>query len=46
MPPRKYSPLLQLVLSRLRLFLREPAAIFWVYGFPIVMLLGAGHRLS
>jgi ABC-type multidrug transport system permease subunit len=42
MPPRKYSPLLQLVLSRLRLFLREPAAIFWVYGFPIVMLLALG----
>jgi len=42
MPPRKYWPLAQLVLSRLRLFLREPAAIFWVYGFPIVMLLALG----
>jgi ABC-type multidrug transport system permease subunit len=42
MPPRKYWPLTQLVLSRLRLFLREPAAIFWVYGFPIVMLLALG----
>jgi ABC-2 type transport system permease protein len=40
--PRKYWPLAQLVLSRLRLFLREPAAIFWVYGFPIVMLLALG----
>lgn len=42
MPPRKYWPLAQLVLSRLRLFLREPAAVFWVYGFPIVMLLSLG----
>jgi ABC-type multidrug transport system permease subunit len=42
MPPRKYWPLAQLVLSRLRLFLREPAAVFWVYGFPIIMLLALG----
>jgi ABC-type multidrug transport system permease subunit len=39
---RKYWPIGQLVLSRMRLFLREPAAIFWVYGFPIVMLLALG----
>jgi ABC-2 type transport system permease protein len=31
------SPLAQLILSRVREFLREPAAIFWVYGFPLVM---------
>jgi ABC-type multidrug transport system permease subunit len=36
------SPLWQLVLSRVRLFLREPAAIFWVYGFPILMLISLG----
>jgi ABC-2 type transport system permease protein len=36
------SPLWQLVLSRVRLFLREPAAIFWVYGFPILMLVSLG----
>jgi len=30
------------VLSRFRLFLREPAAIFWVYGFPILMLIALG----
>jgi ABC-type multidrug transport system permease subunit len=42
MASRSYSPLGQLVLSRLRLFLREPAAVFWVYGFPIVMLLSLG----
>lgn len=32
----------QLVLTRIRLFLREPAAIFWVYGFPILMLVALG----
>jgi ABC-type multidrug transport system permease subunit len=42
MASRRYSPLLNLVLSRLRLFLREPAAIFWVYGFPILMMLSLG----
>src|SRR5438094_768198 len=36
------SALYQLVLSRLRLFLREPAAVFWVYGFPILMLISLG----
>lgn len=36
------SPLWQLVTSRLLLFLREPAAIFWVYGFPLLMLVALG----
>jgi ABC-2 type transport system permease protein len=35
-------PLVQLVLSRIRLFLREPAAVFWVYGFPLLMLIALG----
>ena len=26
--------------------MREPEAVFWVYGFPILMTLGAGHRVS
>ncbi len=30
----------QMVLARLRLFFREPAALFWVYGFPIIMAIG------
>jgi ABC-type multidrug transport system permease subunit len=38
----RYSPIWQLTLSRLKIFLREPAAIFWVYGFPIVMLVALG----
>src|SRR5881397_2363043 len=38
----KYHPLRELVLARLKEFLREPAAIFWVYGFPLVLALGLG----
>jgi ABC-type multidrug transport system permease subunit len=43
---RRYRPLGQLILARLREFYREPEAIFWVYGFPIVMvvLLGIAFR--
>ena len=28
--------------SRLREFFREPAAIFWVYGFPVLLAVGLG----
>jgi ABC-type multidrug transport system permease subunit len=38
----RYSPLAQLVLARLREFSREPEAIFWVYGFPILMVVALG----
>jgi ABC-type multidrug transport system permease subunit len=41
-PYRRRSPLGQLVLSRLREFWREPEAIFWVYGFPILMVVALG----
>lgn len=40
--PRQRSPLAQLVLARLREFYREPEAIFWVYGFPIVLVVALG----
>jgi ABC transporter DrrB family efflux protein len=30
----------QMVLARLRIFYREPAALFWVYCFPIFMAIG------
>src|SRR5262245_20460979 len=33
------SPFLQLVLTRTREFYRRPAAIFWVYGFPLLLAL-------
>jgi ABC-type multidrug transport system permease subunit len=39
---KRYWPVWQLVLSRLREFLREPEAVFWVYGFPILMTVGLG----
>src|SRR5262245_16682074 len=38
----QYWPLWQMILSRLREFLREPEAIFWVYGFPILMTAALG----
>ncbi len=41
-PPGTYSPLLQLVLARVREFYREPEALFWVYGFPILMAVALG----
>lgn len=43
---KKYSPLRELYFSRLREFLREPARVFWVYGFPTVLaiILGMAFR--
>ncbi|HEY7309773.1 MAG TPA: ABC transporter permease [Gemmataceae bacterium] len=38
----RYSPLGQLILARLREFYREPEALFWVYGFPILMIVALG----
>ena len=35
-------PLTQLVLARVREFYRQPEAVFWVYGFPILMTVGLG----
>lgn len=42
----RMNPLGQLILSRIREFYREPAAIFWVYGFPLVLalILGTAFR--
>lgn len=38
--------LMQLVLSRVRHFFREPEAVFWTYGFPVlaVVVLGLAFR--
>ncbi len=38
----RYSPLWQLVRARLIEFAREPEAVFWVYGFPILMMIVLG----
>src|SRR5438094_8829866 len=35
-------PLVQLTLARMREFYREPEAIFWVFGFPIVLACALG----
>jgi ABC-type multidrug transport system permease subunit len=39
---RRYWPLPQIVLARLRAFYREPGAVFWVYGFPLLMIVALG----
>jgi ABC-type multidrug transport system permease subunit len=36
------SPLRELTLARIRAFVREPEALFWTFGFPIMMALGLG----
>ncbi len=36
------SPLLQLCLARLRSFYREPEAVFWTFGFPILLTIALG----
>lgn len=42
MASNSYHPLWHLTISRLRVFYREPAAVFWVYGFPLVMAMSLG----
>jgi ABC-2 type transport system permease protein len=42
MSGKKYSPLGQLILVRLRDFLRQPETVFWVYGFPMLMVVALG----
>lgn len=39
---RRWSAFVQLLLARLREFYREPEALFWVYGFPIMLTIGLG----
>jgi len=44
MPDRggTYPPLVELTLARIREFLREPEAVFWVFVFPILMACALG----
>ncbi|HEV3168176.1 MAG TPA: ABC transporter permease [Isosphaeraceae bacterium] len=37
-----YHSLTELYLTRLREFYRQPARIFWVYGFPTILAIGLG----
>lgn len=39
---QRYWPLMQLILARVREFYREPEAIFWVYGFPLIIVVALG----
>jgi ABC-2 type transport system permease protein len=41
-PALSRHPLAALTVSRLREFFREPEAIFWVYGFPVLLAVGLG----
>ena len=36
------NPLWQLTLTRLRIFWREPSAIFWTFGFPLALSIALG----
>jgi ABC-type multidrug transport system permease subunit len=40
------SPLLQLYLVRLRDFYRQPARVFWVYGFPTLLAIALGFAFQ
>lgn len=42
MSQSRFYPLWQLVLCRIRVFYRQPEAVFWTYGFPLVMLTAMG----
>jgi ABC-type multidrug transport system permease subunit len=39
---QRQHPLWQLTLMRWRIFVREPSALFWTYGFPVVLALALG----
>src|SRR5215472_4711662 len=43
---RRYNPLVQLTLARIREFVREPEALFWVFVFPVLLafVLGIAFR--
>ncbi len=42
----RWNVIWQLFLARLREFFREPVAIFWVYGFPVLLAIGLGIAFS
>src|SRR6516225_8896948 len=39
---KRWYPLFELFLARIREFFREPEVIFWVYGFPVLLAVGLG----
>ncbi len=40
--PRRRSALYELTVTRFRLFFREPSAVFWTFGFPILLSIALG----
>lgn len=38
----RQNPLVQMIIARVKEFWREPAAIFWVYAFPLLMMVALG----
>lgn len=38
----RYSPLLELTVSRAKEFFREPEAVFWVFAFPVLLAIALG----
>jgi ABC-type multidrug transport system permease subunit len=42
MTDRRYNPLFELTVARFREFIREPAAVFWVYCFPLILTCALG----
>jgi ABC-2 type transport system permease protein len=39
---RRYSPLFELTSTRMKEFLREPEALFWVFAFPMLLAIALG----
>jgi ABC-2 type transport system permease protein len=39
---RRYSPLFELTSARMKEFIREPEAIFWVFAFPLLLAAALG----
>ncbi len=46
MAAKRWHPFAQLILARLREFYREPIALFWVYGFPLILAILLGAAFS
>lgn len=42
MSEQRYTPLYQMTIARFREFYREPAAVFWVYIFPLLLAVALG----
>lgn len=40
--PDFHGPLVELTLARLREFVRDPSALFWTFGFPILLAVALG----